>query len=206
MWDYAVIHEIITPDKRELIRYLDISKPGNPNKMDRKPFSHKEISKLWDMQKANPYFSVALIMIYTGVRIGELLNLKKEDVHMEERWFQIRAAKTAAGIREVPIAEKIVPLMEYWISRPCEYLICSQSDAHLSYYTFRDTYWTPIMNAISMKHRPHDTRHSCISLLTEAGVDERIIRKIVGHKGQGVTETVYTHFEFPIKLEAINKI
>lgn len=30
--------------------------------------------------------------------------------------------------------------------------------------------------------------------------------KIVGHKGQGVTETVYTHLELPVKLEAINKI
>ena len=35
---------------------------------------------------------------------------------------------------------------------------------------------------------------------------QRIIRKIVGHKGQGVTETVYTHLELPVKLEAINKI
>jgi len=41
-------------------------------------------------------------------------------------------------------------------------------------------------------------------MLTEAGVDERIIKKIVGHKGQGVTQIVYTHLELPIKLEAIN--
>ena len=55
-------------------------------------------------------------------------------------------------------------------------------------------------------HRPHDTRHTCISLLTEAGVDERIIKKIVGHKGQGVTQIVYTHVDLPYKLEAINLI
>ncbi|RHP91731.1 integrase [Clostridium sp. AM54-37XD] len=46
----------------------------------------------------------------------------------------------------------------------------------------------------------------CVSLLTAAGVDERIIRKIVGHKGQGVTEIVYTHIDLPSKLEAINLI
>lgn len=46
----------------------------------------------------------------------------------------------------------------------------------------------------------------CISLLTEAGVDERVIQKIVGHKGQNVTQVVYTHLDLPIKLEAINKI
>lgn len=55
-------------------------------------------------------------------------------------------------------------------------------------------------------HRPHDARHTCVSLLTAAGVDERIVRSIVGHKGQGVTETVYTHIELSLKLEAINKI
>ena len=205
MWDYAVVHEILTPDKRDIIRYLDTSKPGNPNKMNRKPFTHEEIDLLWTMEN-DTYVKAVLIMIYSGVRIGELLDLKKEDVHLDERWFYVKEAKTAAGIREVPIAEKIVPFMEYWISRPCEHLICSQADAYLPYWTFRDIYWNGMMNSLDLDHRPHDTRHTCISLLTEAGVDERIIRKIVGHKGQGVTETVYTHLELPIKLEAINKI
>ena len=206
MYDYAVIHEILTPDRREMIRYLDTSKPGNPNKMDRKIFTKKEVEKLWSMKDANTYISVILIMVYTGVRIGELLDLKKDDVHLEERWMYIKEAKTAAGIREVPIAEKIVPLMEQWISRSCDHLICSGSDVALSYYVFRENYWNPVMDLLSMDHRPHDTRHTCVSMLTEAGVDERIIRKIVGHKGQGVTETVYTHMELPVKLEAINKI
>lgn len=206
MWDYAVIHEMVTPDRREMIRYLDISKPGNPNRMNRRPFTQQELDKLWKMKDTNTYISVILIMIYTGVRIGELLDLKKEDVHLEDRWFYVKEAKTAAGIREVPIAEKIVPLMEQWISRPCEYLVCSVNDQKLSYYVFRDNYWNGVMDLLSMDHRPHETRHTCISMLARAKVDERLIRKIVGHKGQGVTETVYTHLELPEKLEAINLI
>lgn len=57
-----------------------------------------------------------------------------------------------------------------------------------------------------MQHKPHDTRHTCISLLTVAGVDDKIIKKIVGHKGQGVTEIIYTHFEIQQLIEAIDKI
>lgn len=57
-----------------------------------------------------------------------------------------------------------------------------------------------------MSHRPHDTRHTCISLLAEAGGDDRMVKKIVGHKGQGVTQQVYTHFEIQALLDAINKI
>ncbi len=55
-------------------------------------------------------------------------------------------------------------------------------------------------------HRPHDTRHTCISMLASKKVDDRIIKKIVGHKGQTVTEVVYTHVDLPDKLEAINSI
>ena len=60
-----------------------------------------------------------------------------------------------------------------------------------------------MMELLNMEHKPHDTRHTCVSLLTEAGVDERIIKKIVGHKGKSVTETVYTHLDLEIKLEAM---
>lgn len=207
MYDYAVIHEIVTQDKRDMVRYIDISKAGNPNAYNRKPFSKKEIKAVWKNQEGNEYMSVVLILIYTGVRIGELLDLKKEDIHLDERWFYVRESKTESGIREVPIAEKVIPFFEYWMQKDCEYLICTPTNEHFQYRNYYDSYWTPLMESLGfVNHRPHDTRHTCISLLTEAGVDERIIKKIVGHKGQGVTETVYTHLELPVKLEAINSI
>lgn len=206
MYDYAVMHEIVTADKRDMVRYVDISKAGNPNAYNRKPFSKKQIDMVWNVKDSNIYYSVILMLIYTGVRISELLDLKKEDVHLDERWFYVKESKTESGIREVPIAEKIVPFFQYWLDRNCEYLICTPDDKHFLYRNYYDSYWTPLMDSLKLQHRPHDTRHTCVSLLTEAGVDERIIKKIVGHKGQGVTETVYTHLELPIKLESINKI
>ena len=206
MYDYCVMHEILNQDKRDMVRYVDISKAGNPNAYDRKPFNKKEIKTLWKMKDSNVHITIILMLIYTGVRIGEFLDLKKEDVHLDERWFYIREAKTESGIREVPIAEKIVPFFEYWMNRPCDNLICTPENEPFTYRNYYDSYWTSLMEELSFNHRPHDTRHTCVSLLTEASVDERIIKKIVGHKGQGVTETVYTHLELPIKLEAINKI
>lgn len=206
VYDYAVKHEVVSGEKRDMVRYVDISKAGNPNAYNRKPFSKKEVQTVWKHQEGNEYISVILIMIYSGVRIGELLDLKKEDIHLDERWFYIREAKTEAGIREVPIAEKIVPYIQYWMKKNCDYLICTPDEKHFKYRNYYDSYWTPLMEQMNLTHRPHDTRHTCVSLLTEAKVDERIIKKIVGHKGQGVTETVYTHLELPIKLEAINSI
>ena len=62
------------------------------------------------------------------------------------------------------------------------------------------------MDLLNFEHKPHDTRHPCVSLLTEKEVNEKFIRKIVGHKGKSVTETVYTHLELQTLIDAINKI
>lgn len=206
MFDYAVMHEILPHDKREMIKYIDINKAGNPNSYDRKPFTKSQIKTLWSNVASDEYMQIPLILIYTGLRIGEFMDLKSEDVHLEERWFYVRESKTDAGIREVPISEKIVPFFEHWLNKNTEYIFTNKQGAKLIDRTFRDSYWSPIMETLNSDHKPHDTRHTCISLLTEALVDERIIKKIVGHKGQGVTQTVYTHLDLNIKLEAINKI
>lgn len=206
MYKYAVMHDIIPPERNK-VEFINIKKAGNPNARDREPFSNAEIKRIWNTKDANIYYTVILMLIYTGCRISELLDLKKTEVDLPGRSFKILEAKTEAGIRTVPIAEKIVPFFEYWMNlNDCEYLLSTPECRHFEYRNYYDSYWTPLMEQLNMSHKPHDTRHTCISLLAAAKVDERVIKKIVGHKGQGVTETVYTHFEIVELLDAINKI
>lgn len=206
MFKYAVIHDIITPDMNKA-QYIDIKKAGNPNAYNREPFSKKEIETVWKWKDTNVYFNVILMLIYSGCRISELLDLKKENVNIEERWFDVIASKTESGIRKVPISDKILPFFEYWYNlNDCEYLLSTPDGKHFVYRNYYDSYWKPLIEQMGMNHRPHDTRHTCISLLAESGVDDRLVKKIVGHKGQGVTQQVYTHFEIDALLNAINKI
>lgn len=195
LFDYAVKHEYVTASRREVVGYLDVKRYGNPKKYDRTPFSTEEIAALWNAQE-DEYIMTVLILIYTGLRIGELLDLRKADVHLDERWLDIKHAKTEAGIREVPIADKILPLIKHWMDKDGDLLIGQTYD---NYYNI---YWKKMCPS----HKPHDTRHTCVSLLTTAGVDPRVIRSIVGHKGVTITENTYTHLDLPVKLEAINKI
>ena len=96
----------------------------------------------------------------------------------------------------MPISDKVLPFFEYWYNlNDCEYLLSTPEGKHFEYRNYYDSYWKPLIEQLGMSHRPHDTRHTCISLLAEAGVDDRMVKKIVGHKGQGVTQQVYTHFE-----------
>ena len=63
------------------------------------------------------------------------------------------------------------------------------------------------MEQLGYDQTPHCTRHTYISMLTEAHVDQTMIKKIVGHSGaMTLTERVYTHLDIETLVEAINKI
>ena len=64
-----------------------------------------------------------------------------------------------------------------------------------------------IMDNFNWDQTPHCCRHTCISLLAAANVNETIIKKIVGHSGaMSLSEKVYTHFDPQELVDAINKI
>lgn len=54
---------------------------------------------------------------------------------------------------------------------------------------------------------PHCCRHTCISMLADARIDQTTIKKIVGHSGaMTLTEKVYTHMDVNELIKAINMI
>lgn len=205
LYGYAMKNDVCAKDYSEFVD-IDRYKDRNPDKYDRTIFNDIEIQKLWKVADSDEYLQLPLILIYTGLRVGELWNLKSSDVNFEGRYFEVTKSKTPAGVRTVPIAEKIAPYFKHWLSKGTEYVFTNRQGNQFKDRNFRDSYWQPTMDLLNLEHKPHDTRHTCVSLLTAAGVDDKIIRKIVGHAGKTVTETVYTHLEIDMLIEAINKI
>lgn len=209
MFKFAIENDICSKDYSQYVDILQY-KDKNPNSIDRLPFTEQEIEIIWNWSDKNEYVSIILMMIYSGVRIGELRELKKENVHLDERYFYIEKSKTPAGVRNVPIAKKVLPFFQYWMDKEskCDFLITTREGRYFYDRNYRDSYWSPLMIEMGLNtdHRPHDTRHTCVSMLTKKGVDERLIKKIVGHAGKGITEQVYTHIEMEQLLEVIDII
>lgn len=204
MYDWCIRHDCI---KKDYSLQTSVNLKSTPT-AERNPFTAEEIQRLWELKGSNEYIALILMLIYSGVRIGELLNLKKEDVNLDEQYFYVRQSKTSSGIRIVPIADKVLPFWQSFLKKStCEYAVCNSGGKYLSYDNFKRRYWKELMLQLNMHHTIHETRHTFISQMVINNVNMTIIKKIVGHKSiMNLTERVYTHFEISELLEAVNKI
>lgn len=206
MYEYAMKNDICNKDYSEFVDIVKY-KDRNPNKRDRNKFTKEDIDRLWE-QKDDKYYQIVLMLIYTGVRISELLELKKENVFLNEQYFDVLSSKTENGIRKVPIADKILPFFKAWYNdTDSKYLLHTENGEPFKYRNYYDSYFSPLMENLGLEQTPHCCRHTCISMLAEAKVDQTTIKKIVGHSGaMTLTEKVYTHLGVKELINAINKI
>ena len=157
-----------------------------------KPFSRQKINKLW-RHVNDPGVDTVLILLYTGMRVGEMLALQKSDVNMRQHYIHITKSKTESGIRIIPIHHRITPLIEARMKSPGAFLL---TDANGNGYSYNQycLLWRKVMDIINANgHTTHDCRHTVATLLDNAGANETAKRRILGHAGGDVTERVYTH-------------
>ena len=218
MFDYAVKHDIIGKDM-DKTEYIDIGDPEQSTKHYK--FTNTEVEALWQRSPNNDYVQMILMMIYSGARPGEFLDVKKKYVNLEEGYFVITKGKNDLAKRRVPIHNRMIPFYENWMQKKGDYLVAKQNGEKFNlktgHGTFVDSYWSPILRDIGIleykneegemqEHQPHDVRHTFTSMWKEKKLDETFRRKIQGHSGKGIGEQVYTHIDMERLKEEINQI
>lgn len=157
-----------------------------------KPFSRQKINRLWNHADIQDVDTV-LILLYTGMRIGEMLRLQKADINLRKRYIRIIKSKTIAGIRIIPIHPRIFSLIAARVERPGNTLISDVGGNPYNYNRYC-IIWQRIMTLINANgHTTHDCRHTVATLLDNADANETAKRRILGHVSDDVTERVYTH-------------
>ena len=194
MYKYAIKHEIT--DKNYAI-YCET--PKVENCICRIPFTKEEVALLWKNVNM-PFVDMILINLYSGLRPRELVELKICDIDLDSKIMK-GGLKTKAGKnREIPIHDAIYPLILSRYDASNERLCVKENGKNMSYDDYRNRF-VKIMKLLSLNHRPHDTRHTFITF-----AQEYILKLIVGHKIQDVTENVYTHRKIEELCKEINKV
>lgn len=211
MYKYAVAHDIVEKDYASVM-----FANGNPIKRERVkevvPFTDEEVALLWDNANKISFADMILIGIYSGWRPQELSILKVSDIDMEAGTMK-GGLKTEAGKnRIVPIHKAIKPLIENRLKEAAElqseYLFNDengQQGTHMTYDKYRGRF-RKVMNRLHMEHCPHETRHTFITKAKACNMDEYVLKLIVGHSIEDITEKVYTHRTMEQLKSEIDKI
>lgn len=196
LYGYAIENEIF---ERNLAIYL---KPETPAKKPRKPFSIDQIKKIKEFK--HPQNDITLVLLYTGMRISELLEMKRENVNISERYFY-GGKKTQTGkTRLTPIHDAIYPIIEKYYNQNNEYLI-TKNNKRILYRTFMATYWAALREYLQTDQTPHCTRHTFVTHARKCGLNRDLVKKIVGHSNKDVT-AVYDHSDVLELSNEINKL
>lgn len=199
LWNYAY--------KNKLCEW-NITTSLEPVKIQRKErtFLNSEEINIFINNIDHPLIkTVVQTLFYTGMRISECLNLKIENIDLDNEIIHVINGKGSKD-RDLPINKTLLPILKnHLISKNDEannnYVFSTKRSGHLS---------SPYVNRILddtvkklgwKKHiSAHILRHSFASNLIKNGVSIVYVQKLLGHSNLKVT-SIYTHAD----MEELNK-
>lgn len=191
--------------EREIVN-KDLSiflKPESAERKEKRPFTLEQIQQIRDFK--HPYTDVVIILLYTGMRINELLEMKRENVDLNERYFY-GGKKTKSGkTRYTPIHDEIYPLVKKYYDQGHEYLM-TKDGSRIVYRTFMTVYWKKLKVYLGTDQTPHCTRHTFITFADRCDLDRKLLKKIVGHSTITDVTDHYSHRDMQELLREINKL
>lgn len=170
-----------------------------------------------------------ILLLYTGLRVGELLALKWENIDLNRKSLRVsgnlkqvkdrdansdkaykvieQTPKTKSGNRIVPLADKAIEALDYLSKhrRSDKYVTVTKNGNSVSARNI-DRAFRQIIKATGIEKTcgVHSLRHTFASMLFKRGVDVKTVSEILGHSDVSVTYNIYIHVIEEQKFAAIN--
>lgn len=206
---------------------LRLKRISNNEKIKANAFTREEQIKIENyIEKLNndEYFGIILVL-YTGLRIGELLALTWKDINLKTGlitinktmyrgkvcdgiWeYRITKPKTKASNRIIPmpsfIKEKLSELKK---NRKSKYIVCRNDGSELNEKIFRYRY-NMILKRIKVRRLNfHCLRHTFATRALENKMDIKTLSEILGHSNVSTTLNIYVHSLMDFKKQQMRKI
>lgn len=161
-----------------------------------------------------PFSLFAKLCLYSGLRRGEVLALRYEDIDKAHHCIHITKAvefvgnnprikppKTKAGYRDAILLD----VLAAQIPKGKGYIFCREDGSLLSKIMFRDR-WAEYCQAIGHDITAHQLRHGFATILFEAGVEDKDAQELMGHSSIAVTRDIYTHIRQSRRTQTAEKL
>lgn len=200
LYKYATQNDICNKN------YASFVKLDKVERKEKEVFSNSEIQTLFKNDSIENVDTI-LILLYTGMRINEMLNLTKFNIDLENNTITGGLKTDAGKNRIIPIHPKIKKYIRNRYEKATDKLFYKNDNEALTDNYYRKYIYYPILEALNIEKKTiHCTRHTTATLLTENGADTNAIKQILGHSNYAFTADTYTHVDIEFLQKEINRL
>ena len=231
---YALKHGYV---RENPVHYLQLSKDDRP-RVDVKTVSDDDLQKIVNeiqkVNKNNPYkdkweamftakaYAIAILIgRYTGLRVSEVLALKKEDFDFEKNTMNVHSRVEYAGLKKsevyvterlkskssksvLPISQAISQMLKQWFEvNPYEYVVCNGKGKILHPEVLNKRI-RDVSHSLGIKFHFHMLRHTYATELIKKNINPVIVKGLMRHSSVDTTVNIYIHVNNKEQREALD--
>ena len=234
---HAVLRSMLSEAMRE--QYVDrnvasLVRAPRGERVDVKWWTASEATAFLDSIEDHPLVGLFTLALALGMRRGELLGLRWQDVDLEGKKLHIRQTiqrlgkaeglvigppKTSRSRRSIPLPKLCIVALEKrrivqqadrdrigeaWTD--FDLVFTSVAGSAIDPSNLRRSFIAAVSIACVPQIRFHDLRHTCATLLVSQGVPMRVVMEILGHSTMAITSDLYSHVMPAVLTEAVSAV
>lgn len=185
----------------------------------KKSFTHEEENEFVKAIEGNPYEIIYSIILYAGLRRGEAVALRWNNIDLVNRkiavvesakrgetsGYSVGTTKTVNGVRTVPISTILFDKLSS-IQNKSGFL-CPNGHGEMLNADVVTMDFTELMKTLSLKHTLYHLRHTFATrCIVDKGINAKVVQAWMGHAKVDMTLNTYTHATEDLISEEIKKL
>lgn len=193
--------------------------PPKPNPEEIRPLDAEQAKRLLEAAGGNRLEALYVLAVTAGLRVGELLGLKWEDMDVDTETLRIRRTKSQARTgptftapknckgRSIKLTRRAVEALKthkaiqnaerlkagsLWQDN--NLMFCTTAGKPLDFRNLATASFKPLLKKAGLPDiRFHDLRHTCATLLLSRGHHPKLVQELLGHASVALTLDRYSH-------------
>lgn len=211
------------------VQFVKIPKYSTPAKKHN-ILTIEQFNKLIELNPIGSKLYIPLqVSFHTGMRRGEVLALKWEDIDLENKIihvkhtlinkkgiFELGTPKTESSIRDISIGDTLTKILKAHKIRQKENKlrygkfykdsdwVCTDEHGNQTYDWNINNRLVTLRKKIDFDFSFHDLRHTHTTMLIEAGANIKDVQARLGHSSMAITMDIYSHVTQKMKNETVD--
>jgi integrase len=167
------------------------------------PLDADQMKALLEASRGTDSYALWVLMATTGVRVGEALGLRWDDLNLEARTLRINRTvyrgvsslpKTDSSRRTIKLCKLATEALKQHPQK-CEWVFPTSIGTTINVNNLRYRTWKQLLERAGLPSgtRIHDLRHSAATLLLSKGVPIKVVSELLGHSDVSITLSIYAH-------------